>query len=426
MKRIRLSFVLCLSAGGVACGAPSDEIERLEQPISATLLVQGQGAGLAMVGYLPMNDARVIYQGEGDLPVTLEGEEGVYPFSIEHPRYTLWIACPLSEGSRPVIRALAFAAEDTQRPVARCLVDTESAGLPGLFVEMGDTPPDKLAGYAVGPHQSQNHSILGARRTFGTFHASPGPIDMVTTLLSFHGEARQIRLHRDLRVEADRTIEFDFSGHESLEYVALQTTVENSAVSTYLRTENQTRALLLETSSSTVAMLPAGLARSGDVYEVVVEKSDGRRSQSALKSYLIDPSTAKVDPPELIEAFKLLLAQDLDETARLVFPDSDAQVTTAIVATELAFVEVLTTGRWLEGRSSMALRPPEALLPGGKLGDHGDPFGGSLVSIRSNRPTAELLDAEFFAKYQGIPSEYVGLEIEQASVEVDSALIRYE
>ncbi len=356
-----------------------------------------------------MNAEYVAYQGEGDQPIKLEGADGVYPFTIQHRRYKIWVACTSSGGS-PSLRVLVLAAEDTQRPVARCFVNAESAGLTKTDVTISQTPMGTLAGFAVGDIQSNDYEVTGSSVNQSVYHASSEPFDLVTTLKPFDGGPRSIRLHRGLQVEADRQIGFDFSEHQPVQLAPLPAPLDRALVQTRLRTQNHTWALLHEESASSVALLPAQMIRSGDVYQVTVSRGSGSQ-ESYRWSYRTDPTTATTSTPEFIDFYKVSL--DPDGQGSLLFPEElRAQVISAIVLTDEAYIEVLASAAGLGAQSSVALRPPAQLAPGWRLGAPGGLVAGGLGAYQSNRSVTELLEKELFSPYEGLPIERDGWDVE--------------
>lgn len=375
-----------------------------------------------MIGTLPLNAAYVAYQGEGEAPIKLEGDNGVYPFEIEHTRYQLWVACP-GEGSNPSLRVLALAAEDTQRPVANCTVNAEALGLSKLAVSIGDTPPDQSASFAIKGIQSRNHHILGGINTLSAYLASPGPFDLATILRPISAEPPLIRIQRDLQMESDRQIDFDFGGHTQLQLLELQTPSEATLVQSYLRTRNHTDVLLYETESSSVAVMPGGLSDNSDIYTVVQRRSDGPDQESIQLSYRKEPTTAQGPLPTPAGLHGLSIG--LEGEAKIELPEAlNTQVLTISFVTNTTAIEMITTEGWLAGRAEFSLRPPEALAPGWVLGSVGDPWFGGLSKFDSNWPIKDMLEAEIFSPNRGTPSDREGLDAQTAYHITTSSLLR--
>ena len=287
------SLVTAFAIGACGEAEPFEPPAQLDRPVAATLFAFGQNS--ALFGELAAGLSQVIYRGEGDAPMVIEGTNGAYPFRIEHPRYELWVVCENSGA----LRLLALGAEDTSAPVVRCPIAVDELGLPELRVSIGDTPPGQAARIAVGPTMSAFESVQGATVTLSMFRAEPGPVDLVT-LLRDEADALALKVQRDLRIEGEHAVSIDFSDHAPVLVEPIVRPDRDVFLRTFLLTENQTMALLHESRTSSIGAAPDEIFGDGDIYAVQstrVVSNDGRASQLFSTSYRVDPREANTATP---------------------------------------------------------------------------------------------------------------------------------
>ena len=138
------------------------EIARLDTPLSSTVTTYADGGGL--LARAVVTPSFVAYRGDGDAWVSLGALGPVTAYQIEHPRYTLWVACPGVEGEPTQVNLLFLTSEDTLEPAVLCDPAPPIDGLRSLSLVVGETN-NRMLRMAAGSILSRRSSarLLNAR-----------------------------------------------------------------------------------------------------------------------------------------------------------------------------------------------------------------------------------------------------------------------
>lgn len=107
------------SDGGQPLDGPQPQVEpQVEPPLIGTLTTYSMTD--THLAPLPVTPTFVAYRGEGGDWERVEAVGPTTAFTIEHPRYMLWVACPFTDAGRDSVHALLLTDQDSLEPAVRC------------------------------------------------------------------------------------------------------------------------------------------------------------------------------------------------------------------------------------------------------------------------------------------------------------------
>lgn len=399
---------------GPACGADDFEpapVDRLETTVPATLGVFGFNPNF--VARMPGEAAFVAYRGEGDVWRELSGSNGTYDFEIEHPRYTLWVQCPRWFEAPGVIRVLHLGAQDTDRPVVECAVDEPDRVLAIVAVAIGDTPDNR--GFVVAMGGSQTRQILATGAIFEARFYGPAEgfdVDRLSVLAEFEGEARELRVERDLHIAGQFVVDADFTGHVPCTNAQIPEVGDWSGVATrYIsgqHTSIELRRSILPLNGSdaaTVTIAPEEVRDADDIH--LVHSFD---RQTRRLSFRADPRDASFAPVSQVAQPDL---RGLDARGlQFDVPGFDGQVVKlTLTSSSSSPLTVLATATWLDGAETIPTPVPPSFDPSWRYGGAGDEFELFVEAVDGNRTVRELLEDYLFHPRAGPPRRWDGFDV---------------
>lgn len=397
------------SDGGQPLDGPQPQVEpQVEPPLIGTLTTYSMTD--THLAPLPVTPTFVAYRGEGGDWERVEAVGPTTAFTIEHPRYMLWVACPFTDAGRDSVHALLLTDQDSLEPAVRCPLPPSGDDARAFTFEAGDLGTFALSA-SIGAASTGRFHQAGGVASYIFVGPAPGPYDLVTLLEDRDGPA--IRIRRDFDLSEDLLFRFAMQEHLPLE-PELQPEPIRFPRQRYI-TGNRTEVTLPE-GGFALYRVPEALRDPDDIYQLVSEVGAG--NQLTTVSYRQDPGEATLTTPEPLSGGALV---DLGPRRfSIVLPTSDSpgiQVMQVHLQPYMAWadVEVWISEGHLTGPDVVTVELPPEFEPTWRMGEAGDQVGAVLTARWSNRDGQAL--SELLNHGQRIvPRSLDGLDVGAAEI----------